>query len=145
MPFSNAALAPPIELAPPPLQTAKVLLCVRDRVLVLRKMKGIWDFPGGRAEPGETLMETLARELREETDLPLPAVRPAGQWVRHRPGRASITIHFFHAEIDLETAEMARLSQEHDAKALVCQQSAAGLPMADGYRRVLMDVLSQRA
>lgn len=31
-----------------------------------------WDIPGGRIETGSTLLENLARELKEETGLELP-------------------------------------------------------------------------
>lgn len=38
------------------------------RYLVLRAFRN-WDFPKGRVEPGETLLETARRETREETSL----------------------------------------------------------------------------
>jgi len=38
-------------------------------LLVLKNHKGFWDLPGGRVAKGETLEETLARELSEEVGI----------------------------------------------------------------------------
>ena len=44
-----------------------------DRLLLIRRAKaplaGSWSIPGGRQEQGETVMEALLREIREETAL----------------------------------------------------------------------------
>ena len=47
-------------------------LCKEGKVLIQRRSEGmpgggLWEFPGGKIEPGETPEEALRRELEEET------------------------------------------------------------------------------
>ena len=55
----------------------KILICQRSEQMSLPLM---WEFPGGKREPGETLQESLGRELLEELGIkvlvgdPLPMV-----------------------------------------------------------------------
>jgi 8-oxo-dGTP diphosphatase len=44
----------------------RVLLAERP---VGKPMAGLWEFPGGKVEPGERPEQTLIRELREELDI----------------------------------------------------------------------------
>jgi 8-oxo-dGTP diphosphatase len=53
------------------LVAACALVDADGRVLVTQRppakeMAGLWEFPGGKVEPGETPEATLVRELREE-------------------------------------------------------------------------------
>jgi ADP-ribose pyrophosphatase YjhB (NUDIX family) len=53
-----------------------------DRVLMVRRGRapnlGLWGFPGGHVELGETGLEAAARELREETGVAARPVRYLG-------------------------------------------------------------------
>lgn len=57
---------------------SQVLLCHRHRHRV--NYPGVWDLPGGHVEEGESLAETLVRELAEELGIDVEA--PTGPpWV----------------------------------------------------------------
>jgi len=53
------------------LVSAVVLIDVEGRILLTQRpegksMAGLWEFPGGKVEPGETPEHALIRELQEE-------------------------------------------------------------------------------
>jgi len=59
---------PPLKLA---LVVAVALIDQDNRILLAQRpqgkqLAGLWEFPGGKVEPGERPEETLIRELREE-------------------------------------------------------------------------------
>jgi len=60
----------PYKRTVPVVSAGGVMVDARGRVLLLRRAdEGTWCFPKGHVEPGETLQETAAREIREECGL----------------------------------------------------------------------------
>jgi 8-oxo-dGTP diphosphatase len=68
---------PPAETASAT-EAASIVVLRRDAVLMVERARppfqGLWSFPGGRAEPGESPEETVRRELAEETGLVVGAL-----------------------------------------------------------------------
>ncbi|HEU4684092.1 MAG TPA: 8-oxo-dGTP diphosphatase MutT [Nitrospira sp.] len=85
-------------------EVAAGLICREGRYLIARRkpgvhLAGLWEFPGGKREAGETLEECLRRELFEElqieVDVPIPF-----QVIRHQyPGKV-VELHFFRCTIE---------------------------------------------
>jgi A/G-specific adenine glycosylase len=61
-------------------------------------LAGLWEFPGGKREPGETLEEALAREIREELGVGIRDARPLVT-VRHAYTEFRVTLHAFACDI----------------------------------------------
>ena len=87
------------------LVVACALIDVDNRVLIAQRpegktLAGLWEFPGGKFEPGERPEQALIRELHEELGIRgrprtrerrfagvaiVGDLRPAGSGCRHRP------------------------------------------------------------
>ncbi len=71
------------------------------RVLISRRpeeglLGGLWEFPGGKTEPGESPGEAAVREVREEVGVEAEILGTADV-VDHAYSHFRITLHLFHA------------------------------------------------
>jgi 8-oxo-dGTP diphosphatase len=82
---------------------AAVIHDIDGRVLLTRRpddrhMGGLWEFPGGKVDSGESPAEALARELVEELDLAVEVGDPITFAVHEEPG-LRILLLFYAATI----------------------------------------------
>jgi 8-oxo-dGTP diphosphatase len=77
-----------------------------DTVLVTRRLEGthlagLWEFPGGKCEPGESHEACVVRELREELGV---EARVGARLLstRHDYGAKIVELHFFACTIEGE-------------------------------------------
>lgn len=69
----------------------QVLWCQRPKG---KPYAGYWEFPGGKVEPGESVWQALAREIKEELGL---TVHEGGFWflIEHEYSHARVRLHLY--------------------------------------------------
>ena len=112
--------------APIPVVAAVV---VRDgRYLVGRRPAhkrhgGLWEFPGGKVDVGESMLEAARRELAEELSVSTNGI--GRTLFSSRDGDAPFVIHFVEVEIDGEP-----MPHEHSEVAWFTPSELVRLPLA---------------
>ncbi|MCI0594912.1 MAG: NUDIX domain-containing protein, partial [candidate division Zixibacteria bacterium] len=84
----------------PHYQIAAGIIWKEGKILIAQRkpgglLGGLWEFPGGKRKPRESLSETCRREIREETGVAVRVGRLA-QRIRHAYSHFSITLSVFH-------------------------------------------------
>lgn len=132
---------------PLPHHDIAVALVWRDdgRLLIQRRpleglLGGLWEFPGGKVEPGEDAEEAAVRETREETGLEVRVTRSAGR-VDHAYSHFRITLHAFHADL---TGGVLR-TDGAEPRAWVAPEALSGYAFPTANRRILDGLLPAKS
>ena len=109
----------------------RILLATRPEG---KAQSGRWEFPGGKVERGETPEAALARELREELDLPVEGIRALGSVVHAYPEKR-IRLTLFACSpcagaepVPRENQRVAWFAPEDLSRLPLCPADAALLP-----------------
>jgi A/G-specific adenine glycosylase len=83
----------------PHINVAAAVIWQGQRVLIARRpsrglLGGMWEFPGGKQQPGESLPEALEREISEELDTRVEAGAELGVY-QHAYTHFRVTLHAF--------------------------------------------------
>jgi 8-oxo-dGTP diphosphatase len=75
-----------------------IMIYPENKILLIKRSTppfiGYWALPGGRAEPGETVEQTIVREVKEETGLDVAIIRKVGEY--HEQGTESKQEYDYH-------------------------------------------------
>ena len=129
---------------PAVVQVAAGLIVREGHYLIARRkagthLGGLWEFPGGKREPGESLEDCLRRELREELGIDVtPPVH--FQVIRHEYPGKTVELHFFRCTVS--RGEAAALDCEEVRWVMPGELANYEFPPAD---RPLIEVLQRTA
>ncbi len=97
----------------PRFEIAAAVIRRRDgRVLIARRppgaaLAGLWEFPGGKREPGESIAAACRREIREELGIGVAVGRRIAL-VRHAYPHAKVVIHFLACRLALSARQRVK-------------------------------------
>ena len=97
----------------------------------------VWEFPGGKQEPGETLPQTLKRELQEE----LHITAQIGEFIAqttHNYDFATVEINLFHATMSDPNAPI--VDTEHCQTAWVYPQELKNYNFAEADKVLIAQI-----
>lgn len=93
-----------VKAAVPAYTVAAAVIRQNGAVLITQRpedglLGGLWEFPGGKVEPGEDLFACLHREIAEELGLKIEIDRPIGTY-RHAYTHFKVTLYAFECRLD---------------------------------------------
>jgi len=82
-----------------PIVVAAAIIQQEEKFLLTRRkpesdLGGLWEFPGGKKEPGETLKDCLRREVKEELGVEISEPQLFHS-LRHQYPEKQVELHFF--------------------------------------------------
>ncbi len=93
----------PVSASPAPIEVAAALIFRHGQLLITQRharshLGGLWEFPGGKRESGETWEECVVREIREELGVEM-AVAGLFESIVHAYPEKTVHLKFFRGSL----------------------------------------------
>jgi A/G-specific adenine glycosylase len=120
------------------------VICREHRVLITQRpldglLGGMWEFPGGKLQPGEDLAACLQREICEELGVSVEVQGRMGVY-KHAYTHFRVTLHAFHCTLH---NGISPLPQQVNDLRWVAPADLPGFPMGKIDRQIACDLLAQ--
>jgi A/G-specific adenine glycosylase len=130
-----------------PHHTVTAAIIQKDgRVLIARRpprglLGGLWEFPGGKLQPGEDLVSCLQREIKEELGVQVQVEGLLGVY-RHAYTHFQVTLHAFYCRLN---SPLEPCNLEHEAIEWVRYGDLPHYPMGKIDRQIARDLQTQHS
>lgn len=123
--------------------SVKAVLVRDGQVLLLKNERAEWELPGGKLERGEDPPACVAREISEETGLPVTTGPILDSWLYHIREGSDVVIVTYGCHAD--GSQTPVLSHEHKEIGFFTQAEVGSLTMPAGYRRSIQSWFTRLA
>ena len=120
-----------------PIEVVAALIWDKGRFLACQRPEkkargGLWEFVGGKVEPGESKPRALVRECREELGMTVSVGEPFLELI-HRYPDLTIRLTVFHASVAEGTPRLL----EHQAMRWVTPEEAEEMPFCPADQEII--------
>ena len=126
-----------------------IVLFPPDRILLVKRatvpFKGYWALPGGRVDPGETVEQTVVREVKEETGLDITVISKIGEY--HEQGvQGGFEYDYYPACFHAKTVDGELKKQESEIEeVMLFSLNEVPAVVAFKHAQMIKDFISHKA